>query len=81
MKHSLFEEVVLGRDFPEKGLKKGDVATVVEYHPMSGAEDGYSLEVFNALGDTIAVITVPESVIESLREDEVFSVRSLATGS
>jgi len=81
MKHSLFEEVVLGRDLPEKGLKKGDVVTVVEYHPMPGAEDGYSLEVFNALGDTIAVITVPESVIESLRQDEVFSVRSLATGS
>jgi hypothetical protein len=42
---------------------------------------GYSLEVFNALGDTIAVVTVPESLIEPLRENEVFSVRSFATGS
>ncbi len=81
MKYNLFEEVVLGRDIPEKGLKKGDVATVVDHHPVPGGEDGYSLEVFNALGDTIAVITVPESLIESLKEDEVFSVRSLATGS
>jgi hypothetical protein len=81
MKHQLFEEVVLGKDIPEKGLKKGDVATVVEHHPVPGGEDGYSLEVFNALGDTIAVITVPESFIESLTEDEVFSVRSFATGS
>jgi len=81
MKYNLFEEVVLARDIPEKGLKKGDVATVVEHHPMPGGEDGYSLEVFNAVGDTIAVITVPESLIESLKEDEVFSVRSLATGS
>ena len=81
MKYSLFEEVVLGRDLPEKRLKKGDVATVVDYHPVPGGEDGYCLEVFNALGDTIAVITVPESLIESLRDDEVFSVRPLATGS
>jgi hypothetical protein len=48
---------------------------------VPGGEDGYSLEIFNALGDTIAVITVPESSIESLTENEVFSVRSLATGS
>jgi len=81
MRYELFEEVVLGNDIPEKGLKKGDVATVVEHHPMPGGEDGYSLEVFNALGDTIAVITVPESLIESLTEDEVFSVRPFATGS
>ncbi|MBM4025083.1 MAG: DUF4926 domain-containing protein [Planctomycetes bacterium] len=81
MKHQLFEEVVLRTDIAEKGLKRGDVATVVEHHPVPAGEDGYSLEVFNALGDTIAVITVPESCIESLTEDEVFSVRSFATGS
>lgn len=81
MRHELFQEVVLKNDIPEKGLKKGDVATVAEHHPAADGEDGYSLEVFNALGDTIAVITVPESHIESLRKDEVFSVRSLATGS
>jgi hypothetical protein len=80
-KYTFFEEVVLGRDIPERGLKKEDVAMVVEHHPAAGAEDGYSLEVFNALGDTIAVVTVPESLIESLKEDEVFSVRSLATRS
>ena len=75
----LFEEVVLRQDIPEKKLRKGDVATIVEYHPVSVGEDGYCLEIFNALGDTIAVVTVAESAIESLREDEIFSVRSLAT--
>lgn len=79
MKHQLFEEVVLRRDIPDKKLKKGDVATIVEHHPVPLGEDGYTLEVFNALGDTIAVVTVPESAVESLSEDEVFSVRSLAT--
>ena len=39
-------------------------------------EDGYSLEVFNALGETIAVVTVAESEIQPLKENEVFSVQS-----
>lgn len=78
MRYELFEEVVLTRDVPEKGLKKGDVATVVEHHPVSDGEDGYSLEIFTVLGDTLSVITVPESAIESLTEDEIFSVRSVA---
>ena len=78
MTYKLFEEVVLTKDIPKRGLKKGDVATIVEHHPVSDGEDGYSLELFNALGDTIAVITLPESAIEPLTEDEIFSVRSMA---
>ena len=50
----------------------------VEHHPVADGEDGYTLEVFNVLGDTIAVLTVSESVIEPLTEKEIFSVRSLA---
>lgn len=78
MTFKLFEEVVLTKDVPNKGLKKGDVATIVERHTVSDGEDGYSLELFNALGDTIAVITLPGSAIEPLSADEIFSVRSLA---
>lgn len=78
MPFQLYEEVVLRKDIPEKGMKKDDVATVVEHHPVSDGEDGYSLELFNALGDTIAVITVAESAIEPLTENEIFSVRSFA---
>ena len=78
MKYELFKELVLTKDIPAKRLKKGDVATVVEYHPVPDGEDGYSLEVFNVLGDTIDVITVPESAIELLTEGEIFSVRSMA---
>jgi hypothetical protein len=37
----LFEEVVLTKDIPKRGLKKGDVATILEHHPVSNAEDGY----------------------------------------
>jgi len=77
MAYKLFEEIVLTKDIPEKRLKKGDVATIVDYHPVSNGEDGYSLEVFDVLGNTIAVITLPESAIEPLTENEIFNVRSL----
>ncbi|CAN2048499.1 DUF4926 domain-containing protein [Candidatus Magnetomoraceae bacterium gMMP-1] len=78
MKYKLFEEVVLNRDIPEKKLKKGDVATIVESYSVSEGKDGYSLEVFNAVGDIIAVITVPESAIQPFTENEIFSIRLLA---
>ena len=78
MTYQLFEEVVLVKDITEKGLLKGDVATIVEYHPVSDGEDGYSLEVFNVLGDTITVLTLPESAIAPLTKNEIFSVRALA---
>ena len=77
MKYELYREVVLRKNIPEYRLKKGDVATIVEYHPSKSSEDGYSLEVFNAVGKTIAVVTVSESDIEMLKESEVLSVRSM----
>jgi hypothetical protein len=80
MKFQLYKQVALTRDIPEDGLRKGDIATVVDHHkhPEPGGEDGYSVEVFNAVGDTIVVTVVPESTIETLREDQVLSVRLLA---
>ncbi|MGE5341100.1 MAG: DUF4926 domain-containing protein [Candidatus Omnitrophota bacterium] len=77
MKYKLFAEIVLSEDIPGKNFRKGDIATIVDYHPVTDGEDGYSLEIFNAVGDTIAVITVPESAIEPLNETEVISVRPL----
>jgi len=78
MRYKLFEEVTLSKDIPDKRLKKGDVATIVEHHPVSTGKDGYSLEIFNSLGDSIAIVTVPESAIEALTSDDIFNVRSYA---
>ncbi|MDB9510260.1 DUF4926 domain-containing protein [Kamptonema animale CS-326] len=48
MKFNLFTQVALRQDIPEYNLKKGDVATIVDYHSSSnGGEEGYSLEGFN----------------------------------
>ena len=77
MKFELYKDVVLARDVPEERLKRGDIVKLVEHHPVRDGEDGYSAEVFNAMGDTLAVITVRESALEALREDEVCCVRAL----
>ena len=49
-------------------------------HP-SGGEDGCVLEVFNALGESIAVVAVAKTTIEALRADEILSVRPFARAS
>ena len=78
MAYQLFSRVALKEDLPTHGLQRGDVATVVETHPgEEHQEQGYSLEVFNAIGETIAVVTVRESQIEPLAPDEVLHVRRL----
>lgn len=75
----LYTDAVLTCDLPDAGLRAGDVVKIVDHHqhPLPGHEDGYSIEVFNACGDTIAVTSVPESGLEPLQPDEVFSVRRL----
>jgi hypothetical protein len=77
MKFELYKDAMLARDVPEERLKRGDIVKLVERHVARDGEAGYSAEVFNAVGDTLAVITVPESALEPLREDEVCCVRSL----
>jgi hypothetical protein len=34
VQHSLFSQVALAQDLPEHGLKRGDIATIVEHYPM-----------------------------------------------
>ena len=78
MKFELYKDMVLTRDLPEERLKRGDIVKLVEHHVARDGEEGYSAEVFNALGETLTVITVPESALEPLREDEVCSARMQA---
>ena len=59
MKFKLFEQVALAKDIPEENLRRGDLATIVDSHPANAGEIGYSIEIFNAVEDTIAVTSVP----------------------
>jgi hypothetical protein len=79
VKPDLYQELSLIHDIPEDNLRAGDVATLVDYvaHP-SGGEEGAVLEVFNALGDSIAVVTVPASSIALLRADQLPTVRTFS---
>ena len=66
MKYDLFTRVALAEALPARHLRRGDVATVVEFHSgRPGQEPGYSLRVFNAVGETVDVVTVRESQMTS----------------
>lgn len=78
MRPELYSEVALTRDFPEYALQRGDLATLVDYTPHpSGGEEGAILEIFNAVGDSIDVVTVAISAIELPRSNQIRAVREL----
>jgi hypothetical protein len=72
MKQELYKDAVLMCDVPEHRLKRGDIVKLVDHHVAPDGTEGYSIEVFNALGDTIAVTA---SALEPLREDEILCAR------
>jgi hypothetical protein len=74
----LYSRISFSQDFPEYNLKRGDIATFVDTVPdPEGLEEGYILEIFNALGESIDIVTVPKSAVAPLRSNEILSVRSL----
>lgn len=70
MKLELYKEAVLKCDVPTHRLRSGDIITVVDHHVAPDDTEGYSIEVFNAVGDTIAVTAVPAAALEPHRESE-----------
>ncbi len=63
MNFELFSDVILAQDVINESLRAGDVGTVVERHDVAGHETGYSLEFFDMLGNTLAVVTLPASAL------------------
>jgi hypothetical protein len=79
MKLDLYQEIALNQDFPEYNLHRGDIATLIDYVPHpSNLEEGAVLEVFDALGESVAVVTVPISKIDQLQPNDILSIRRLA---
>jgi len=69
----LLDTVVLEKDLPAYGLKKGDIGAVVEtYDP-----DGVEVEFVTASGKTQAVITLKTTDIRMVGDTDILSVRSL----
>ena len=71
MSYELLDAVVLGRDLPDHGLRKGDLGTIVElYEP-----DGLEVEFVRASGETQAVVTLTGADVRPVEDEDLLSVR------
>jgi len=69
--YRVLDTIVLDRDFPEHGLRKGDLGAVVEvYEP-----DGLEVEFVTASGRTAAVLTLTAQDVRAVADDDLVSVR------
>ncbi len=64
MKFELYTDAALTCDLPERHVKRGDIIKLVDHHVAPDGTEGYSIEVFNAVGDTIAVTAVPATAVD-----------------
>ncbi len=71
MKFRRLDVVVLERDFPAHGLKRGDLGAVVElYEP-----DGLEVEFVTASGRTEALVTLTALDVRPVVENDLVAVR------
>lgn len=77
MKFEIYTDMALTCDLPEHCLRRGDIVKLVDHHVAPDGTDGYSIEVFNAVGYTIAITAVPATALEALRKDEILCTRTL----
>ncbi len=76
MRFKQLDTVVLDRDVPENGLRKGDLGAVVEtYEP-----DGLEVEFVTASGRTQALVTLRVSDVRAVMDEDLISVRPLNRG-
>ena len=75
MKSRKLDVVVLEKDLPALGLKKGDLGAVVElYEP-----DGLEVEFVTASGRTEALATLTEADVRSVMANDLVAVRPYRT--
>ena len=79
MAFDMYSDVILIRDVAERGLRTGDVGTVVERHAVPGvSEEGYSIEFFDMTGNTVAVVTLPATALRMPTSADCPAVRALS---
>jgi len=70
------ETVVLDRDLPKHGLRRGDLGAVVQvYRP-----DGLEVEFVTASGRTQALVTLKVGDARAVSDEDLLSVRTLKRG-
>ncbi len=70
------DPVALMRDLPEHGLKRGDVGTAVLVHREGR---GFEVEFVGHDGHTVALLTLEENQVRSLRASDLPHARQLAS--
>jgi hypothetical protein len=70
------DTVVLDRDVPEHGLRRGDLGAVVQVY----APDGLEVEFVTASGRTQALITLKLVDVRAVSDEDLISVRTLKRG-
>ena len=71
MRFKLLDTVVLDRDLPERGLRRGDLGAIVQiYEP-----DGLEVEFVTASGRTEALVTLKESDVRAVADRDLIAVR------
>jgi Domain of unknown function (DUF4926) len=71
MTYRVLDTIVLDRDLPDQGLRKGDLGAVVElYEP-----DGLEVEFVTASGRTAALLTLNARDVRAVADDDLVSVR------
>jgi hypothetical protein len=70
---NLLDTVVLDRDLPEHGLRRGDLGAVVDVHPP----DGLEVEFVLASGKTQALVALHEADVRAVADGDLIAVRDL----
>jgi hypothetical protein len=71
MTYRVLDTVVLDRDLPDHGLRRGDLGAVVEIY----TPDGVEVEFVTASGRTAALVTLTERDVRPVADDDLVSVR------
>jgi Domain of unknown function (DUF4926) len=73
MKPRVLDTVVLEKDLPSQGLRRGDVGAVMEvYEP-----DGLEVEFVTGSGRTQALVTLKAAEVRLITDTDILAVRSL----
>ena len=68
------DNIVLSKDLPEHGLKKGDIGVVVHAYKDNKA---FEVEFIAGHGDTVAVVTLKTENVRLMQDKEILHVRKL----
>ncbi len=73
MRFKELQTVVLDRDLPEQGLRRGDLGAIVQVYEPNGLE----VEFVSASGRTEALVTLKESDVRAVADGDLIAVRQL----